>query len=397
MLQVNANDAMEITSREITPEGFLVAPGVLARTGIQDYLAYELGIEAADPMKRVRLYRPPEEVFNQDSMASFENKPITIEHPSDGVTADNWQELAKGEVRDVKCFGNLMQGTLIVKSKDAIEAIQSGKTQLSNGYTFMLDWSPGTTPDGKAYDGVQRNIRGNHLAIVDAARCGSACRISDSQPLGENTMADANLRKVTVDGIPLEVSETAAAAIDKLTKERDTAVKAAADASKKLQFNGKDHSPEELLKLANDQVAQIESLKKDVMTPAARDAMVNEWVKLAADAKRLAPEVTTDGKTCVAIRREVVTALAAKDAKAKAAVDALLAGKQINDAEPETIRAAFGVLSAMVEPAATQQATDSAAAADALLGGKQQGQQVKLVGRDAMIARQQAAFRGNKE
>lgn len=209
-------------------------------------------------------------------------------------------------------------------------------------------------------------------------------------------MADANLRKVTVDGIPLEVSETAAAAIDKLTKERDTAVKAAADASKKLQFNGKDHSPEELLKLANDQVAQIESLKKDVMTPAARDAMVNEWVKLAADAKRLAPEVTTDGKTCVAIRREVVTALAAKDAKAKAAVDALLAGKQINDAEPETIRATFGVLSAMVEPT-QQQATDSAAAADALLGGKQQGQQVKLVGRDAMIARQQAAFRGNKE
>lgn len=209
-------------------------------------------------------------------------------------------------------------------------------------------------------------------------------------------MADANLRKVTVDGIPLEVSETAAAAIDKLTKERDTAVQTAADAQKKLQFEGKDYAPAELLKVAQDQKAQIAELQKDVMTPAARDAMVHEWVKLAADAKRLAPDVTTDGKTCLAIRREVITAVAAKDAKAKAAVDAVLGSKAVNDAEPETVRAAFGVLAALVQEP-EQQTNDSAAAANALLGGKQNEGQKKLVGRDAMIARQQAAYRGDKE
>lgn len=396
MRQCKANDAVELTNRELTPEGFLVAPGILARTGIQEYLAYELGLDAVDPTKRVKLYRPADEVFHPESIASFENKPITIEHPPNGVNADNWAELAKGEVRDIKPFGDYMEGTLIVKSKDAIEAIQSGKNQLSNGYTFFLDWSPGTTPDGKAYDGVQRNIRGNHLAIVDAARCGSACRISDSQPLGGNTMADANLRKVTVDGIPLEVSETAAAAIDKLTKERDTAVQTAAEAQKKLQFEGNDYAPAELLKVAQDQKAQITELQKDVMTPAARDAMVHEWVKLAADAKRLAPDVTTDGKTCLAIRREVITSVAAKDAKAKAAVDAVLGSKAVNDAEPEMVRAAFEVLAALVQEP-EQQANDSAAAASALLGSKQNAGQKKLVGRDAMIARQQAAYRGDKE
>ena len=382
---IQARDFMSITSRQMTAEGYLVAPGNLARCGVQEYRAYELGLDAdgMDPMKVIRLHRPPEEVFNPASMASFENKPITIEHPSVAVTADNWRDLAAGEVRDVTRSGELMTGTLLVKAKDAIEELQAGKVQLSNGYTFELDMTPGQTADGRTYDGVQRNIRGNHVALVDAARCGSACRIADSQPnLEGNTMADAK-RKVTVDGIPLEVEDTAAGVIDTLVKQRNEA----RDALAPLQTKAAEADG---LKVALDKAhADIETLKKDVVTPEARDAMVAEWSKLIGDAKRLVPELVTDGKTCLAIRREVIGALVAKDATAKAVADAVLAGKAIDAAEPDHVRATFNALAASVKTEANDAETRAAdaAVADALTGeGKGKETKTELTGRDKFMA-----------
>ncbi len=388
---IQARDFMSLTSRQMTAEGYMVAPGNLARTGVQDYRAYELGLDAdgMDPMKVIRLHRPPEEVFDAASMISFEGKPITIEHPPVAVTADNWSELAKGEVRGIGRSGDLMTGTLVIRAKDAIEAVQSGKVQISNGYTFELDMTPGTTADGHAYDGVQRNIRGNHVALVDAARCGSACRIADSQPkLEGNTMPDAK-RKVTVDGIPLEVEDTAAGVIDTLIKQRDEA----RDALTPLKTKAAEADG---LKVALDKAhADIEVLKKDVITPEARDAMVAEWAKLIGDAKRLVPELTTDGKTCLAIRREVIGALVGKDATAKAVADAVLAGKALDSADPEVVRATFNALAAAVKTEANdaEVSANAAAFADALTGaGKANDSKTELTGREKFLARQSQAW-----
>lgn len=388
---IQARDFMSLTSRQMTAEGYMVAPGNLARTGVQDYRAYELGLDAdgMDPMKVIRLHRPPEEVFDTASMASFEGKPITIEHPPVAVTSDNWAQLAKGDVRDVGRSGELMTGTLVIRSKDAIEAVQDGKVQLSNGYTFELDMTSGTTADGRAYDGIQRNIRGNHVALVDAARCGSACRIADSQPnLEGKTMADAK-RKVTVDGIPLEVEDTAAEVIDTLIKQRNEA----RDALAPLQAKAAEADG---LKAALDKAhADIEALKKDVITPEARDAMVAEWAKLIGDAKRLVPELTTDGKTCLAIRREVIGALVGKDATAKAVADAVMAGKALDSAEPEVIRATFNALAAAVKTEANdaEVSANDAAVADALTGaGKANDSKTELTGREKFLARQSQAW-----
>ena len=388
---IQARDFMSLTSRHMTDEGYLVAPGNMARTGVQEYRAYELGLDAdgMDPMKVIRLHRPPEEVFDAASMASFEGKPITIEHPPVAVTSDNWSELAKGDVRDVGRSGDLMTGTLVIRSKDAIEAVQDGKVQLSNGYTFELDMTSGTTADGRAYDGIQRNIRGNHVALVDAARCGSACRIADSQPnLEGKTMADAK-RKVTVDGIPLEVEDTAAEVIDTLIKQRNEA----RDALAPLQAKAAEADG---LKAALDKAnTDIEALKKDVVTPEARDAMVAEWTKLIGDAKRLVPELTTDGKACLAIRREVVATLAGKDAVAKAVSDAVLAGKDIQTADAEVVRATFNALAAAIKTEANDAdiSANDAAVADALTGdGKGTDTKTELTGRDKFLARQSQAW-----
>jgi hypothetical protein len=381
-----ARDLMSLTSRIVTEEGYIVAPGRLARTGVQTYRAYELGLDAQglDPMKVIRLHRPPEEVFNAASMASFENKPVTIDHPTVNVTADNWEELAKGEVRNIVQSGEWLDGQLIIKSREAVDAMQEGKVELSNGYTFELDLTPGTTADGQPYDGVQRNIRGNHVALVDAARCGSACRIADSQPTqqGVNTMA---VRKVTIDGIPFEMEEAAAAAVDKLNQ---AVIKAQAETKAANDALAAAKTEHDTAMQAKD--AELESLKKDVMTPDARDAMVAEWGKTIGDAKRLVPELVTDGKTCLAIRREVITSVTGQDATAKAIAEAVLAGKTVDAADADTVRAAFNALAAAVRTEGNDAAVGDAdtTVADALAGGgKANPDEPVLVGRDKFLSR----------
>jgi hypothetical protein len=391
--QLSTKDVMpiDITARKFTDEGYLVVPGRIARTGIQNYYATELGFDAAyglDPMKIIRLYRPEEEVFDAQSLASFENKPITINHPTDNVTAKNWSTLAKGEVKNVRQDGKYVLADLYIKSKDAIEAVMTGKAELSNGYMHNLDMTAGTTAEGQEYDGVMRNIRGNHVALVDSARCGSACRIADLNPTNQGEATMTGTTKVTVDGIPLEVSETAAATINKLLKERDEAVSqfTSADDKAKAMVSKEIHDAA----LATKD-AEIEALKKDVMTPAQRDAMVADWSKLLDDAKYLAPEVSTKDKTCLAIRKEVIASVTAADAKVKKAVDAVLAGTLLEAADVDTARKVFTMLTALAEPQSVTTG-DAVKLGDALVGGSKSADE-KLVGRAAMMQRQASLYK----
>jgi uncharacterized protein len=182
-------DRIGLTARTVTEDGYLIAPSNIARTGVQEYRAYELGLDAdgMDPMKVIRLHRPPEEVFDAASMASFEGKPVTLGHPDEPVTSENWSGLAMGEVIKIQRAGDMLTGKVIIKARSAIDAVEAGTVELSNGYSFKLDMTSGRTPDGEAYDGIQRKIKGNHVALVDAARCGSACRLGDALPGGAPT------------------------------------------------------------------------------------------------------------------------------------------------------------------------------------------------------------------
>lgn len=177
-------DRIGLTARTATAEGYLIVPSNIARTGVQAYRAYELGLDAngMDPMKLIRLHRPPEEVFNPASMTSFEGKPVTIGHPDEQVTSENWSGLAMGEVIKIRRVGDMLAGTVIIKARRAIDAVEAGTVELSNGYSFKLDMTAGRTHDGEEYDGIQREIKGNHVALVEVARCGSACRLGDALP-----------------------------------------------------------------------------------------------------------------------------------------------------------------------------------------------------------------------
>jgi hypothetical protein len=229
-----------ITSREYTDEGFLRVPGNVARTGIQDYLASELGLKG-DPNRIIKVYRPPEEVFNADSLATYNGADITLNHPVGMVNADNYKIVSKGVSRgDGQKSDIFVQCDLIIKDAAAIKAVNSGKCELSAGYSAIYDETPGVTLDGEKYDYVQREIRINHIAIVDRGRAGALAKIFDNETTGGNTMP---VLITTDSGRSVDVADPANAqvvadAFDRLLKRATTAedsvqrIQAVADGAK---------------------------------------------------------------------------------------------------------------------------------------------------------------------
>lgn len=160
-----------------TPEGYLICTdAILARTGSQDYRRAELfGDSCDDADEVVQLNRTADEVFSDKAMASFENKPIAVDHPDEDININNIRDYSVGFVRDIhkgNIDGNdVMLGTLVVTDKDAIDLIENGEyTDLSCGYDCDIDDSDGYS---------QKNIRGNHVALCREGRAGIA-RIIDS-------------------------------------------------------------------------------------------------------------------------------------------------------------------------------------------------------------------------
>lgn len=162
------------------PEGYLLCLNVpVARTGTQEYLPEELGIPPLEYGKMIPVYRPEEEVFSPECMASFEGMPVTNDHPDEGVSVDNWRKLGMGEVHNIRRGtgeeSDLLLADLIIKDRRLIDLIvNEGKREISCGYTYEL-----CEEDGKY---VQRQIRGNHVAVVDAGRAGHRVCIKDHDP-----------------------------------------------------------------------------------------------------------------------------------------------------------------------------------------------------------------------
>ena len=173
-----------------TSEGYLVCvDAILARTGSQTYLERELFDDKKDSNQEINVLREPDQVFDEKTIASFENKPITIEHPQDFVNSDNYKDLAVGFVRDVmkkEADGrDLLVGNLIITDEEAIKEIENGKIYLSCGYDCDI-----IQKDDQWY---QTNIRGNHIALCDNPRAGIT-QIIDSDE--GSTNIDESIKKV---------------------------------------------------------------------------------------------------------------------------------------------------------------------------------------------------------
>lgn len=155
-----------------TAEGFLICRNVpIARIGDQIYLARELQLDG-DPERHVTVHRNPEDVFDKATVASFEGKPVTDAHPKDFVDPDNFKELSKGHVQNVRKEGDYIVGDLYVNDAGLIDKIKNGTREVSCGYVCTYE------PDGDDYK--QTHIRGNHVAVVQYGRAGHEVAIKDA-------------------------------------------------------------------------------------------------------------------------------------------------------------------------------------------------------------------------
>lgn len=165
--------------RSTTPEGFLVCHDVpIARTGTQLYTSDEVPIEPG-PDGLVRIGRDADEVFSQATISSFEGKPVTVNHPDEFVNPENWKNLTVGFVQNVRrgdgIFNDLLLADLVITDADGIEYVNRELPEVSCGYEADYEQTD-------AGYGMQLNIIGNHVALVDRGRAGSRCAIQDSAP-----------------------------------------------------------------------------------------------------------------------------------------------------------------------------------------------------------------------
>lgn len=198
-----------------TPEGFLICHSVpICRTGTQEYLPQEIGVEEDKPI--ITVLRTPAEVFKPAAIASFEGKPVTDDHPPVALDSTNYSAYTKGAIQNVR------RGTgedddklvcdIVIYDSTLISKVEAGKREISCGYDCKY------IPNG---DGTyhQADIIGNHVAIVDSGRAGHDVAIKDAKPKGGTRMAKKSILQrmfasFVKDAEPEEILEAAKAVSD---------------------------------------------------------------------------------------------------------------------------------------------------------------------------------------
>lgn len=288
----------QVTSREYTDEGYLRVPGRVARTGVQQYRASDIQITDGDTNRIVNVYRPPDEVFRAESLATYQDCDAVNDHPRTMVDAESFKSVSVGHVsgpatRD----GDYVLANLIIKDKSAIRDIESGKTELSAGYEAEYIRDPGVTEDGTEYEYIQRNIKINHVALVDRARAGPQAKLFDHHHQEHSTMP-----AITLDGRTVEVADASTATL--ITDIFDRKDKEIQRLTSDMEKTEKERDKAQAEKDAKEE--EFEKLKKKSSDSAIQDRLT-EVVAVVADAKIVAgAEFTADGVDVMKIRRAAI-------------------------------------------------------------------------------------------
>lgn len=310
-----------------TGEGFLICRNVpISRTGEQEYVGSELGLNTDNIVK---VFRPPEEVFDPAALASFEGKPVTNDHPPTLVTPDDVSMYEMGHAQNVRKGAGEWDGYVLadlhIHDRSLIDAIQSGKREISCGYG--CEWED--NGDGTY---TQKRIRGNHIAVVDRGRAGKRAAILDSERK-VNMFKKGFLEyfgKSVKDKTPEEISRMAADAEAALEKDETTE-------PVKEPTSDSDHK-EKLFESIDDDV--LDGLVEKIMAKLAakkaeeeeEDPMQDMIKKLSGEEAHTVPAEEMDEKDCMddalkaAILRQMQPSVAGiKDAsQRKAVADALI-------------------------------------------------------------------------
>lgn len=151
-----------------TEEGYLIDRPIVTKVGVFEYTQPDGSVR--------RELRLADEVFNASSLASYKGKPVIVTHDAGEVTKDNVADEIIGTIlsegyRD----GDNVRAEITIHDTDELKRFRF--RELSLGYSVDLDFSSGEW-NGQTYDAIQRNIRINHLALVESARAGDNARLN---------------------------------------------------------------------------------------------------------------------------------------------------------------------------------------------------------------------------
>lgn len=266
-----------------TEEGFIRDSPIVGRTGILKY-------KNADGTDRFE-YRPPDEAFKADSLASLMGKPITIGHKA-MVNAGNASRLAP--VGTVLSEGR--QDGDNIKADIVIYNLDTSARELSCGYTLTLDETPGTTPEGEHYDAIQRNIVYNHIAIVPKGRAGVARLNMDGEQVVEeeepirkddSKMADAKMTKIRLDGgLEYDAAPEVGVYVENLRKENEKLRADAAEAESKAKKAYDELQAKYDASHADNEKLKEEAKKAEETAKANFDSAVKARVELLGVAEK---------------------------------------------------------------------------------------------------------------
>lgn len=292
-----------------TPEGFLICKNVpIAKVGTQQYLGEELGLEGYENIL-VEVVRTEQEVFSPKTIASFEGKPFTDDHPeqSEFVTTENYKQYVKGHVTNVRRgegdFSDKLLADIIVYDKTVIEEIESGrKREISCGYGCDYD----IDENGNI---LQINITGNHVALVNEGRAGHNVRILDHNKNKKGvvkTMAKMKTKKqiiarlfpsFTKDASPEEIEEVVTAISE--VQDEEAEVPTTQDEEPAAQESKLTADDDVLSKVLDG----IQALKDEIGELKAANQQQNDPLKKLE--QQLANEVASDSNEEVATDEDI--------------------------------------------------------------------------------------------
>ena len=305
-----------------TEQGYLRVPVSATRTGV---LTYRKGDGTV-----IRELRPKEEVFKKESMDTLGGVPLTNRHPTELLNSKNTKHYAVGFTSDKVQQNDIYLDTIAtITDQDLIDEIEKGGLrEVSCGYECELEESPGEF-DGQAYDVIQRNIKYNHLAVVDKGRAGPQVRLKldssdailenqcnndklkDDQIENQKVKGGKTMTKVMVNGVEYEASEPLAgaivAALEKAKSEVAQSEQASQDAQKQMtDMKANMEKMEAKADALEKENKDLKEAKMDEKTILARVVARRKIEDLAS--KVLPAETKLDEMTDLQIKTEVLKA-----------------------------------------------------------------------------------------
>jgi uncharacterized protein len=171
-----------LTNRSYDKDGRLhILKTRISKATVNPYYGREIpeaDMLGLDPNRIYYLLRDPDEL--KKAAPSFARVPLMFKHIAVSAEDPQQDQIAGTIGSDVEFESPYLIADLSVWDVDAIAGIETDTVrEISCSYHYSADMTPGVF-EGQPYDGVMRNLAGNHVALVPSGRAGSDVLAADS-------------------------------------------------------------------------------------------------------------------------------------------------------------------------------------------------------------------------